>query len=147
MLCQWERAALQCMFHGPRLAYQTRQRASFYVLLVLIIYIYSFSFIIPLLLIDSQTTSRLIFVQCARSPWTGTGTIGPRTFRPHTCHSRMICSHTLYPGVLRPRMFHPWSGGFVFVPEKKHCHKKSVCYVPEFIDCANFWSLFFPDIF
>jgi hypothetical protein len=27
-----------------------------------------------------------------------------------------------------------------FIPEK-HCHRKYVHYVPEFIDCANFWSL------
>jgi hypothetical protein len=32
-----------------------------------------------------------------------------------------------------------------FIPEvliKTHCHEKFVCYVPEFIDCANFKSLF-----
>jgi hypothetical protein len=34
-----------------------------------------------------------------------------------------------------------------FVPEKTHCHKKCVCYVPEFFHCADFRSLFFPDIF
>jgi hypothetical protein len=31
----------------------------------------------------------------------------------------------------------------LFVPEKTHCHGKCGHYVPEFINCLNFWSLFF----
>ncbi len=34
--------------------------------------------------------------------------------------------------------FHPW---------KDTLHRKRVRNVPEVIDCMNFWSLFFPDIF
>jgi hypothetical protein len=30
-----------------------------------------------------------------------------------------------------------------FVHEKTQFHEKCVWFVPEFIDCANFWSLYF----
>jgi hypothetical protein len=50
------------------------------------------------------------------------------------------------PTTLCPHTFHLWTAGFV--PSlKRHCHWKCVHFVPEFIDCMNFWSPFFPDIY
>jgi hypothetical protein len=37
---------------------------------------------------------------------TGTGMIRPRPLRPSTFRSRVIRSRTLFPDVLRPRLFH-----------------------------------------
>jgi hypothetical protein len=74
----------------------------------------------------------------------GTGTIRPRTLRP-----RMFCPRTIRPCALHPDSFtSPHVSSLRrrvrFIPEKTHCHEKCVCFVPELIDFANFWSLFFP---
>ncbi len=70
----------------------------------------------------------------------------------------MICPLTFCPCTIQPRTVHPYffTSPYVsslkfkvhLVPEMTHCHGNFVLhYVPEFINCTNFWSLFFPFMF
>jgi hypothetical protein len=77
----------------------------------------------------------------------GTSMIRPRTLHPlHYLPVRFV--PVLYNPVryiltyLFPCTYYPEVAAR-FVPEKTHCHEKCVHFVPEFIDCANAWSLFF----
>jgi hypothetical protein len=67
----------------------------------------------------------------------GSKMICPRTFRPPKIQPRKV-----YPFLYIPVSFIPECGPR-FVPDMTHCRGNCVCYVPEFVGCGNFWSLFF----
>ncbi len=54
---------------------------------------------------------------------------------------------TVHPYFFLSWYFHPGGSAGFLLSWKDTLTWKCVLYVPEFIDCVNFWSLFFPDIF
>ncbi len=59
----------------------------------------------------------------------------PRTFRPRTIRPRM-----LYPNIFTSPYVSSLKCRDRFIPEETHGHRKCVCHVPGFIECATFGS-------